>query len=102
MQDNILSLFLYSYLYTLYHCSKIATSAPDISTVKTKGEELPCALSGKESANAGDMASIPDPILEDPTYYGAPKLMQLLRLCSRPWEPQLLSSRAAITEVHVP
>ena len=70
---------------------------------KKKERSFPAGSVGKNLiANAGDMASIPDPILEDLTYYGAPKPMQLPRLCSRPWEPQLLSSRAAITEVHVP
>ena len=44
------------------------------------------------------------PVWEDPTCRGATKARapQLLRLCSRACEPQLLSPHATTTEAHVP
>ena len=54
------------------------------------------------SANAGDTGSVLDP--EDPMCHRAaqPIHHQLLSLCSRAWEIQLLHSRATATEACQP
>ena len=49
--------------------------------------------------SAGDMGSIPDPGRSLMSWTTGP---QLLSLCIRAWEPQLLSPRAAATKAHTP
>ena len=51
-------------------------------------------------ANAGDTGSVPDP--EGSRRAAGPMRQQLLSLCSRAWEPRLLSPCAATTEACMP
>ena len=53
-------------------------------------------------ANAGDTGSIPGPGRSHMPQSNWARVPQLLSLCSRAHEPQLLSPRAATTEAHVP
>ena len=53
-------------------------------------------------ANAGDMDSIPGPGRSHMPWSNKARVPQLLSLCSRAHEPQLLSLHAATTEARAP
>ena len=53
-------------------------------------------------ANAGDMGSSPGPGRSHMPRSNKARAPQLLSLCSRACEPQLLSPQATTTEAHVP
>ena len=61
---------------------------------RTQGWGLSWWLSGKESTcRAGDMGLIPDPGRSDILQSNGARAPQLLSLCSRTWEPQLLKTK---------
>ena len=53
-------------------------------------------------ANAGDMGSSPGPGRSHMPWSNEARVPQLLSLCSRAHEAQLLSPQATTTEAHVP
>ena len=56
----------------------------------------------KAPCNAGDMGSIPDLGRSHMLWGNKAQAPQLLGLCSRAWEPQLLSPHVTTTEAHTP
>ena len=60
------------------------------------------AVSKNLPANAGDTGSSPGPGRSHMPWSNEARVPQLLSLCSRAHEPQLLSPHATTTEAHVP
>ena len=74
-----------------------------LSYVKWRGRDFPGGTVVKNlPANAGDAGSNPGPGRSHMLRNNKARAPQLLRLCSRAYEPQLLSPRATTTEAHMP